>query len=104
MRGEDIKIPAWGRKQGARQKKREVDIFRPASIITFHQSHRKNTRQSEKWEKGEETKRVNKEISTAFKNPLQPNACQDHNAFWMRETWSPGKYNQRLHHKMREER
>lgn len=78
---EDIKIPALGKKQRGIQEKREVNIFpqlplSPAINPAARAADSQNGR-----EKGEEMKRVNKEISIAFKNPLKPNGCQDHNAF-----------------------
>lgn len=112
---EHIKEPAWRRAQGARQEKREVNIFHPTSIITFHHPPLHRTPDSQNgWEKGGEMRRVNKEISmSASKNPFQPSTCQDHDAFWMGgklwvclhpERCSPGEWNQTLHHKMSEER
>lgn len=68
----------WERVKGARQEKREVDIYHPTCIITFHLPplHKMPDRQNG-WEKGGEMRRVNKEISTsASKNPLHLSRAQ----------------------------
>ena len=54
-----IKMPAWERAQGVRQEKRKVDIVRPTCIITFSSPP---AAQNIGWKKGEELRRVNKEI------------------------------------------